>query len=193
MTPLDAITWCSKRALDTNGKPTFLFFENSDGFNFISMNDLFNQTPLFNINMSPKNITNDINIEFLGVRGYEVIDQYDFIQNVTSGVFAKTGRFYDILNRTYTEIKSNFFQDQLGLKSLNSNKNFPPAKNNRLNLSPEKSFESKIESYYYNSNAKGNEESPDKWYKEKLYSKICLLKELELKWLELSSILQENY
>jgi len=163
MTPLDAITWCSKRALDTNGKPTFLFFENSDGFNFISMNDLFNQTPLFNINMSPKNITNNINIEFLGVRGYEVIDQYDFIQNVTSGVFAKTGRFYDILNRTYTEIKSNFFQDQLGLKSLNSNKNFPPAKNNRLNLSPEKSFESKIESYYYNSIAKGNEESPDKW------------------------------
>jgi hypothetical protein len=27
MTPLNAITWCSKRALDVNGKPTFLFFE----------------------------------------------------------------------------------------------------------------------------------------------------------------------
>jgi hypothetical protein len=163
MTPLDAITWCSKRALDVNDKPTFLFFENSDGFNFMSLNDIFKQTPLHDINISPKNIVDNMNIELFGTRNYEVIDQYDFIQNVTSGVFAKTGRFYDILNRTFREIKSDYFKDQIGLTSLNPQKNAPPAKVNVHNLRPEQAFQSKYVSYYYNSNPKGNEESPEKW------------------------------
>ena len=163
MTPLDAITWCSKRALDVNDKPTFLFFENSDGFNFMSLNDIFKQTPLHDINISPKNIVDNMNIELFGTRNYEVIDQYDFIQNVTSGVFAKTGRFYDILNRIFREIKSDYFKDQIGLTSLNPQKNAPPAKVNVHNLRPEQAYQSKIVSYYYNSNSKGNEESPEKW------------------------------
>ena len=163
MTPLDAITWCSKRALDVNDKPTFLFFENSDGFNFMSLNDIFKQTPLHDINISPKNIVDNMNIELFGTRNYEVIDQYDFIQNVTSGVFAKTGRFYDILNRTFREIKSDYFKDQIGLTSLNPQKNAPPAKVNVHNLRPEQAYQSKYVSYYYNSNPKGNEESPEKW------------------------------
>jgi hypothetical protein len=163
MTPLDAITWCSKRALDVNDKPTFLFFENSDGFNFMSLNDIFKQTPLHDINISPKNVVDNMNIELFGTRNYEVIDQYDFIQNVTSGVFAKTGRFYDILNRTFREIKSDYFKDQIGLTSLNPQKNAPPAKVNVHNLRPEQAFQSKYVSYYYNSNPKGNEESPEKW------------------------------
>jgi hypothetical protein len=163
MTPLDAITWCSKRALDVNDKPTFLFFENSDGFNFMSLNDIFKQTPLHDINISPKNIVDNMNIELFGTRNYELIDQYDFIQNVTSGVFAKTGRFYDILNRTFREIKSDYFKDQIGLTSLNPQKNAPPAKVNVHNLRPEQAYQSKYVSYYYNSNPKGNEESPEKW------------------------------
>jgi len=166
MTPLNAITWCSKRALDVNGKPTFLFFENYDGFNFMSLNDIFKQTPLVNINMSPKNIFDDKNIEFLGVRAYEVIDQHDIIQNIKSGMYAKIGRFYDVKNRTFTVIKSDYNKDQIGAISLNvdkKNQSSIPTKINRHGLSLTQATDSKIESYYYNSNPKGNEETPEKW------------------------------
>ena len=166
MTPLDAITWCSKRALDVNGKPTFLFFENYDGFNFMSLNDIFKQTPLVNINMSPKNIVDDMNIEFFGVRSYEVIDQHDIIQNIKSGMFAKTGRFCDILYRTYEERTSDYFKDQIGATSLNNdkkNQSSIPTKINRHGKTFTQAYQSKIESYYYNSKPKGNEETPEKW------------------------------
>jgi hypothetical protein len=166
MTPLNAITWCSKRALDVNGKPTFLFFENYDGFNFMSLNDIFKQTPLVNINMSPKNIVDDMNIEFLGVRSYEVIDQHDIIQNIKSGMYAKTGRFYDIKNRTLTVIKSDYNKDQVGAVSLNTdklNQSSIPTKINRHGLALTQATDSKIQSYYYNSKPKGNEETPEKW------------------------------
>ena len=32
MKPLDAITWCAKRALDENYRPNFLFFENLSSY-----------------------------------------------------------------------------------------------------------------------------------------------------------------
>ena len=163
MKPLDALTWCSKRALDVNDKPTFLFYENFDGYNFASITDIFKQTPLANINFTPKNLTNNLNVEFFGVRDYEVLDQFDFIENTKSGVYAKTGRFYDINNRTYKEFKTNFNQDQSGVGSANANKNTPPSKNNIFNIRPEQAYSSKIESYFYNSKLTGKEETPDKW------------------------------
>jgi hypothetical protein len=140
-----------------------LFYENFDGFNFASITNIFKQTPLANINFTPKNLTNNLNIEFFGVRDYEVLNQYDFIENTKSGVYAKTGRFYDINNRTFKEIRSNFSQDQSGVGSANANKNVIPPKNNRFNLSPEQAYNSKIESYFYNSKLTGKEETPDKW------------------------------
>ena len=163
MKPLDAITWCSKRALDTQGKPTFLFFENADGFNFTTTSNIFKQKPLVNINFSPKNIMNDMNIEFFGVRDFEILDQYDFIENTKSGVYAKTGRFYDIINRVFKEIRTTYTQDQNGVDSANPKKTGVIPKTNRFNRTPEEYYYSKIESYFYNSNPTGNEETPDKW------------------------------
>jgi hypothetical protein len=156
--PLDAITWCSKRALDTNDKPTFLFFENTDGYNFTSIANIFKQTPLANINFSPKNVIDNFGSDFLGVRDYEVIDQYDFVESVKSGVYAKTYRGYDISRRTFVEIQSDSFKDQAGVTAANPNKNKTP---DGMNL--DKSFYSQIVSYFYNSKPKNNEERPEKW------------------------------
>jgi hypothetical protein len=156
--PLDAITWCSKRALDINDKPTFLFFENTDGYNFTSIANIFKQTPLANINFSPKNVIDNFGSDFLGVRDYEVIDQYDFVESVKSGVYAKTYRGYDIARRTFVEIQSDSFKDQVGVTAANPNKNKTPD-----GMDLDKSFYSQIVSYFYNSKPKNNEERPEKW------------------------------
>jgi hypothetical protein len=156
--PLDAITWCSKRALDTNDKPTFLFFENSDGYNFTSISNIFKQTPLANINFSPKNAIDSFGSDFSGVNDYEVMDQYDFIESVKSGVYAKTYRGYDIARRTYTEFKSDSFKDQVGITAANKEKNKTP-----YGMNLDTAYLSQIVSYFYNSKPVGNEERPEKW------------------------------
>jgi hypothetical protein len=158
LAPLEAITWCSKRALDTNDKPTFLFFENFDGYNFTSISNIFNQTPLANINFSPKNVIDNFGSDFLGVRDYEVIDQYDFVQSVKAGQYAKTYRGYDIARRTFVELKSDSFNDQIGITPANPNKNRTP-----IGMNLDKAFLSQVVSYFYNSKPKGNEERPEKW------------------------------
>jgi hypothetical protein len=158
LAPLEAITWCSKRALDTNDKPTFLFFENFDGYNFTSISNIFKQTPLANINFSPKNVIDNFGSDFLGVRDYEVIDQYDFIQSVKAGQYAKTYRGYDIARRTFVELKSDSFNDQIGITPANPNKNRTP-----IGMNLDKAFLSQVVSYFYNSKPKGNEERPEKW------------------------------
>jgi len=158
LAPLEAITWCSKRALDTNDKPTFLFFENFDGYNFTSISNIFKQTPLANINFSPKNVIDNFGSDFLGVRDYEVIDQYDFVQSVKAGQYAKTYRGYDIARRTFVELKSDSFNDQIGITPANPNKNRTP-----IGMNLDKAFLSQVVSYFYNSKPKGNEERPEKW------------------------------
>ena len=158
LAPLEAITWCSKRALDTNDKPTFLFFENFDGYNFTSISNIFKQTPLANINFSPKNVIDNFGSDFLGVRDYEVIDQYDFVQSVKAGQYAKTYRGYDIARRTFVEIQSDSFKDQVGITAANPNKNRTP-----IGMNLDKAFLSQVVSYFYNSKPKGNEERPEKW------------------------------
>jgi hypothetical protein len=156
--PLEAITWCSKRALDSNDKPTFLFFENTDGYNFMSISNIFKQTPLANINFSPKNVIDNFGSNFLGVRDYEIIDQYDFIESVKSGVYAKTYRGYDIARRTFVEFKSDSFKDQVGITAANPNKNKTP-----FGMDLDRAYLSQIVSYFYNSKPKNNQERPEKW------------------------------
>jgi hypothetical protein len=156
--PLEAITWCSKRALDSNDKPTFLFFENTDGYNFMSISNIFKQAPLANINFSPKNVIDNFGSNFLGVRDYEIIDQYDFIESVKSGVYAKTYRGYDIARRTFVEFKSDSFKDQIGITAANPNKNKTP-----FGMDLDRAYLSQIVSYFYNSKPKNNQERPEKW------------------------------
>lgn len=158
MAPLDAITWCSKRALDTNKKPGFLFFENNDGYNFTSISNIFKQQPLGNINFSPKNVLDNFGSDFSGVNKYELIDQFDFVESVKSGVYAKKFRGYDIARRTYTEITSNSLKDQSGITSANKNKNETPFGTGLNN-----NVDAKVISYFYNSKPVGNEERPEDW------------------------------
>lgn len=174
--PLDAAIWCSKRALDYDGLPTFLFFENLDGYNFTSIPDLIQQKALFKVNFSPKNISNNVANEFLGVRAFEVVSQHDYIDNTRAGVFSGTFVGYDILTRTY--IKKRINTNDIILKGKTANKNVRQSnyinKENKTNM---EMYDSKrvvfpfalnrITSDYIKQNDPSSiqtEESPEKWY-----------------------------
>jgi hypothetical protein len=96
--------------------------------------------------------------DFLGVRDYEIIDQYDFVESVKSGVYAKTYRGYDIARRTFVEIQSDSFKDQIGITAANPNKNKTP-----FGMDLDRAYLSQIVSYFYNSKPKNNQERPEKW------------------------------
>ena len=53
--PFDAIEWCAKRALDKNGSPNYVFFQNLVGYNFASLSTLLTQQEILDIKFEVKN------------------------------------------------------------------------------------------------------------------------------------------
>ena len=128
MKPLETIIWCAKRAVNSEFLPNFLFYENAFGYNFVSLTELKKKDSLFDVNFSIKNVEGSEKFEIIGVRDFEIVSQYDYLENITSGVFAGTFIGYDPLTRIIVEQKITS-DDVLGKTSLNKNRNTVVTKN----------------------------------------------------------------
>lgn len=106
-TPFDAITFCSQRALNKKQSPTFLFFENKIGYNFVTLSSLLSDSPVHHINFQLKNLADDQS-ELMGAMKYEVVSQFDLNKSITSGLFAGTFIGFDPITRSIGVKTSNF-------------------------------------------------------------------------------------
>jgi hypothetical protein len=130
LSPIAALLWMSKKAIDENGVPGFLFFENILGYNFASISSLLDSKASFNINFNPKNLQSSTELtNFLGARHFEVITQYDLITSISNGVYA--GKFvgFDPVTRTLVERPISFKDIYNLYKSTNSSPNIGAVNN----------------------------------------------------------------
>jgi hypothetical protein len=139
--PLEAINLCSKRALDKNNSPNFLFFQNNDGFNFCTIPTLKKEKEKFELNFNVKNTTEILEEELLGVRSYQVIKQFDYLKNVQSGVFAGTFIGFDLLTRQIVKRQKNYDDMVTKLQIDNPNIVFDQ---NRGNVSNYDAYDSRV-------------------------------------------------
>jgi hypothetical protein len=124
LSPLDTVAWIAKRALDKNKSPTFLFFQNRDGYNFVSLNELVKRDPI-RVTFNPKNLgeSDNFNEEFYGARYMSVVNQYDVVDNIQSGVYASSLIGFDPITRTI-KTKNLTFNDHYDKNNhLNQNSN----------------------------------------------------------------------
>lgn len=133
--PIEAISWCAKRALDVDGLPNFLFFENQVGYNFVSLSTLLTSAPLFDVNFDVKNISDSVENEMKGARDVKVISQFDFIKNTRSGVYSGSFVGFDPLTRTIKTKEIKYGDHYNPNKKGNDLPNFSAVTNreNRLN------------------------------------------------------------
>lgn len=124
LSPIEAIEWCAKRSLDGKNAPTFVFFSNIFGYNYVSLSSLLNKDSILKINFDPKNLSrNDPLLEMSTARSYEMILQGDSVDKIRSGVNA--GKFigFDPITRSFGE-KNVTFDDHYGItEHLNKNPN----------------------------------------------------------------------
>lgn len=124
--PFDALNWCSKRAVDSKGQPTFMFFENVEGYNFTTLSKVMQQRPIFDVNFDIKNMHGEnTKAELIGARAMEVMTQFDFIKSTQAGVFAGTYVGIDPLTRQIKIEKKNFDDVFMTTKHGNQNPNLP--------------------------------------------------------------------
>jgi hypothetical protein len=103
LSPIDTMNWLAKKSVSENNLADFLFFENINGFNFVSLTKLYGIEPLFTINFSPKNISDNVGTEFFGVRDYNISTSFDVLENTKNGFYSNRFIGFDILTRTLIE------------------------------------------------------------------------------------------
>lgn len=151
LSPFDAMEWVTKKAINSEGLPNMLFFENKAGYNFISLSTLISRTPITTINFEPKNISESRDDEFLGARDVRVVNQFNHLDNIENGVYA--GKFFGIdpLTRKVRINQIDYLQTYKKTnKHLNKYPNFAGGKN-RTGKDSAQMFDSKISLYVFSS------------------------------------------
>jgi len=91
LSPLDAIQWCTNRAIDENQAPNFVFFENVVGYNFTTLSKLLQVTEVLDIKFQTKNLNSLEPIDELsGARYFEVLSTPDLTRRTREGVISGT-------------------------------------------------------------------------------------------------------
>ena len=123
--PLEAIEWCSKRAVDINQSPNFMFYQNVTGFNFATLSTLLTQPAILDIFYETKNIKGETAFDEIGGARYlEVVSLNDNIERTRSGVNA--GKFigFDPITRTINTKNISYGDHYLNMKHGNQTENF---------------------------------------------------------------------
>jgi hypothetical protein len=111
--PIEALMVLTKHAIDERTIPGFLFFENFFGYNFRSIGNLLAEKSVFNLNFNPKNLTSSTeSSDFLGVRHFEVLQQFDTLKNIKGGVYGGKYKAFNFHTDQYMEFLFKF--DSIG-------------------------------------------------------------------------------
>jgi len=142
LTPLDAINFCAKKAVDIKNSPNFVFFENLIGFNFCTLSTLLTQDTILEIKFTAKNLDENSLGDMSNAIKLDVISQQDALTQITSGV--NSGKFigFDPLTGSISS-KNISYADHYDLMSHgNDNPNISVLTNrdNKTNLEMNDSF-----------------------------------------------------
>jgi len=170
--PFQTINWLSNYAIPI-GKigADFVFYENSEGFNFYSLQNLFSQSPYNyyayiprNLGNAPiiENLSSEIARNLVSIKSFSFLDTFDTLYGITTGAFANKLISIDPFTMTYKE--TNFDYQKYFDKSVTLNL-YPivPNLKNRLGKTANQCFDSVLKVVTTNSNqkkAKGISEKP---------------------------------
>ena len=122
--PIEAIEWCARRSTDDKNAPSFVFFSNMIGYNYVSLSSLLKKDSILRINFDPKNLSqNDSLTEMSSARAYELMVQNDSIDKIRSGVNAGTFIGFDPVTRSFGVKNITFADHYKSMDHLNANPN----------------------------------------------------------------------
>lgn len=144
--PFEAINWLSNYATPVGKEGAdFLFYENSEGFNFYSLQTLFTQAPYTTFIYMPRSVGSstpenyagklwelksaELGRNILGIKSYVFLDTFDTLYGTTTGAFANRLITIDPLTRTFRDTTFNYTDYFDKSKNLNDYPIVPELKN----------------------------------------------------------------
>lgn len=134
----ETVNWLSTYAMPTNKiGGDMLFFENSDGFWFKSLQTLYSQSPYLTYYFHPKNVTSDMQYKFTNIISMDVLDSFDMLRSTSSGTFSNRLISIDPLTRSFKTTDFNYNDYYAKSTKMNSQ----PVTNNYKDRVGKKTFE----------------------------------------------------
>lgn len=127
--PIKSLNYCTGTAISTSGASNYVFFENRRGFNFVSLDSLYAQSPIIEFvydnyarDTSPdgKSIIN-LNEDYRRIIDIDVPVVQDYIARAQSGMFASKLITHDILTKKYQVKNYDIVNDYKKTGHLNEN------------------------------------------------------------------------
>lgn len=118
--PIKNLNYLAENAISMTGSPTFLFFENRVGLNFVSLEGLYkgNSVRSFtydnfsrDVSRSTANSTRDIEKDYSKIIDIIVPTAYDYIERMRSGTFSSTLITHNITTKSYNSTGFDFLTD----------------------------------------------------------------------------------
>jgi hypothetical protein len=131
--PVKNLLFLTENALNTNGTPNYVFFENRDGFYFVSLETLYQngvkQEFVYDKFVRDRTAAGDVrNIpeEYKRILEINIPVAYDYMDRIRSGMLASRQVSYDVVKKTYSAKNYNAVdrfetQKHLNTYSINSN------------------------------------------------------------------------
>jgi len=167
--PFEAINWLSNYAKPIGKKGAdFLFYENSEGFNFYSLQNLFSQKPYTQFIYIPRSAgssneklsgkgweikSGELGRNLIGIKSYVFLDTFDTLYGTVSGAFANRLISIDPLTRTFRDTNFNYSTYFQNSKKLNGNSLIPDLKN-RLGKRANENYDAVLKVSVSNANQK---------------------------------------
>jgi hypothetical protein len=105
MQPFQAIEWLLPKSYNNNQK-LFLFFENRDGYNFTSFENLIS-LPTYQIYSRSVKTTSEPEENINSVNYIKVVEDFNMLKAMRSGEFSSSLLIFDIVNRKYNSFNFN--------------------------------------------------------------------------------------
>lgn len=175
--PVTSINYSAERANSAGYHPNYIFFENRDGFNFTSLNNLYTKPYVqeFIADSFMRDIRNDgssirnIEEEYKRLIDINIPVVFDYLERASSGMYASKKISHDILSKKYTV--TNF--DSLGDFDNHSHLNIYPTISSKAVARPDQMI---INSQYYYGNFNGY---GDVTQNSSIQTRLSLMKQAE--------------
>ena len=127
--PVKNIMYCAENAVNKNKVPNYVFFENRQGFYFVSLDALYASNPYqsfvydkYNRDSLPgggdaRNTAED----YTRILDLSIPTAFDYLDRINSGMLSSRIHSYDIIRKTYTARNYNIFNKFDKVNHLNPN------------------------------------------------------------------------
>lgn len=108
--PVKNIKYVADRSVNVKNSPSFVFFENRNGLNFISLNTLYSAPAIHEFdqnNQSREFLDNgtsviSIDSDYRNIRRISVPEGFDYLSGVQNGLYASKQISYDLVTKKYS-------------------------------------------------------------------------------------------